>query len=249
MTTKVTAAMLAADVPTSASIAQAIASEALERDAAIAAAVAGVQPGGKAANRQVFAASGTWTKPIGFSSNAMVLVEMWGGGGAGGGGLYGAGGGGGGAGSQLGVGGTSFSGQSGGGAVAGGSTTVINSGGASAFENSTSTFGGRDAVGGVAPQGSAGSVNPISAVIRFPFDGFTGGGGSAGAFFKGKSSGKSDAVAAQTADALSKSEEVAAHKEEVKSKVQDSDHAVNSQDRTSLIESLSADSVRKSGKD
>ena len=79
MNTKVTAAMLAADVQTSASIAQAIASEALERDAAIAAAVAGVQPGGKAANRQVFAASGTWTKPAGFSLNAMVLVEMWGG--------------------------------------------------------------------------------------------------------------------------------------------------------------------------
>jgi len=66
-----------------------------------------------------------------------------------------------------------------------------------------------------------------------------------GAFFKGKSSGKSDAVAAQTADALSKSEEVADHKEEVKAKVQESDNAVNSQDRASLIESLSADSVRR----
>lgn len=38
---------------------------------------------GKPANRQVFTASGTWTKPTGFGSNAMVLIEAWGGGGSG----------------------------------------------------------------------------------------------------------------------------------------------------------------------
>lgn len=77
----------------------AIATEVTNRNAAITAAVSGATPAStvKAADRQVFTANGTWTKPTGFGAKAMVFVELWGGGGAGGGGLYGAGGGGGGA--------------------------------------------------------------------------------------------------------------------------------------------------------
>lgn len=53
--------------------------------------------GAKAADRQVFTASGTWTKPSGFGSKAVALLEAWGGGGGGynsGGVLTGGGGGG-----------------------------------------------------------------------------------------------------------------------------------------------------------
>ena len=54
------------------------------------------------------------------------------------------------------------------------------------------------------------------------------------AFFKGRSSGKTEIKIDQIIKA-----------EEVKATVQESDNAVNSQDRTGLIESLSADSVRR----
>jgi|UPI000783B2AB hypothetical protein len=40
--------------------------------------------GGKGADRQVFTVSGTWTKPSGYSTNAMAYVQCWGGGGGGG---------------------------------------------------------------------------------------------------------------------------------------------------------------------
>jgi len=40
--------------------------------------------GGGASDRQAFTSSGTWTKPSGFSSTAMALIEGWGGGGGGG---------------------------------------------------------------------------------------------------------------------------------------------------------------------
>lgn len=59
-------------------------------------------------------------------------------------------------------------------------------------------------------------------------------GGLVFAFFKGRSSGKTEAKVEQW--------EVIA---EVQKTVQESDNAVNSQDRASLIESLSADSVRR----
>lgn len=54
------------------------------------------------------------------------------------------------------------------------------------------------------------------------------------AFFKGHSSGKTEIKLDQVIKA-----------EEIKATVQESDNAVNSQDRASLIESLSADSVRR----
>ena len=63
-------------------------------------------------------------------------------------------------------------------------------------------------------------------------------GGLLVAFFRGRKSGKIEEKIAQ----IEKTEEKI-------EKVKESDNAVNSQDRTSLIESLSADSVRKSGKD
>lgn len=46
----------------------------------------------KPANHQDFSSSGTWTKPVGFSNNSVVLVRLWAGGG--GAGSYGGGGGG-----------------------------------------------------------------------------------------------------------------------------------------------------------
>jgi len=54
------------------------------------------------------------------------------------------------------------------------------------------------------------------------------------AFFKGRASGKTEIKLDQVIKA-----------EEVKATVQEVDNAVNSQDRASLIESLSADSVRR----
>jgi len=59
-------------------------------------------------------------------------------------------------------------------------------------------------------------------------------GGLIFAFVKGRSSGKTEIKL----DQVIKSEEI-------KATVQESDNAVNSQDRASLIESLSADSVRR----
>lgn len=60
-------------------------------------------------------------------------------------------------------------------------------------------------------------------------------GGLVFAFLKGRSSGKTEIKLDQVIKA-----------EEVKATVQESDNAVNSQDRASLIESLSVDSVRRS---
>ena len=59
-------------------------------------------------------------------------------------------------------------------------------------------------------------------------------GGLIFAFFKGRSSGKTEAKVKQW--------EVIA---EVQKTVQESDNAVNSQDRASLIESMASDSVRR----
>lgn len=59
-------------------------------------------------------------------------------------------------------------------------------------------------------------------------------GGLIFAFLKGRSTGKTEVKL----DQFIKSEEI-------KATVQESDNAVNSQDRSSLIESLSADSVRR----
>jgi hypothetical protein len=50
--------------------------------------------GASGADRQIFTSSGTWTKPSGFPSTAMVLLEAWGGGGGGSSGGGGGGGGG-----------------------------------------------------------------------------------------------------------------------------------------------------------
>jgi len=60
----------------------------------IAIALAAAQP--KGADLQTFNASGTWTKPSGYSANSRVLIQCWGGGGSGGKSTYGGGGGGGG---------------------------------------------------------------------------------------------------------------------------------------------------------
>lgn len=54
------------------------------------------------------------------------------------------------------------------------------------------------------------------------------------AFFQGRKAGKADYKAEQVERAT-----------EIKTTIQKVDHAVNSQDRTSLIESLSTDSVRR----
>lgn len=76
---------------------------------------------------------------------------------------------------------------SGGGAVGGWASSDAtglsgqSSGGASAFGdngNYPRVVGGPDCVG-VRATGGDGSVNPINAVIRFPLDGYTGGGGAA----------------------------------------------------------------------
>lgn len=93
-------------------------------------------------------------------------------------------GGGGAAGSQLGDGGDGgdwISGSNGGGGGGvgggkGGNATGAAGGGGSPFGNATLSTPAPDIIGGI----SSGVANPISAVIRFPFDGFTGGGGSNG---------------------------------------------------------------------
>lgn len=93
-----------------------------------------------------------------------------------------AGSGGGGAGSQLGDGGASAAKLgSGGGGVSG--NPSIGSGGASAFGSIPSQAGvsgdaGPDIRGRDTPNSANGFVNEVNAVIRFPFDGFTGSGGS-----------------------------------------------------------------------
>lgn len=99
------------------------------------------------------------------------------------------GGGGGAAGSQLGDGGAggdwiSGSDAGGGGGIGGGkggntvSSPAGPGGGGSPFGNANFTTPAPDIIGGV----GTGIANPISAVIRFPFDGFTGGGGMIGKF-------------------------------------------------------------------
>lgn len=93
--------------------------------------------------------------------------------------------GGGAAGSQLGDGGNGYYG---GGGVGLGNVYDSGYGGGSAFGPISflyaelTTWGGLDCAGNVAKPGNSagsdGNVNPINATIRFPFDGFTGGGGS-----------------------------------------------------------------------
>lgn len=92
-----------------------------------------------------------------------------------------AGSGGGGSGSQLGRGGSSNGGVSGGGGI-GQAGNSIGSGGGSPFGSNwlAPSSGGYDIIGNSAASGSKGASNPINAVIRFPFDCFTGGGGGGG---------------------------------------------------------------------
>lgn len=95
-----------------------------------------------------------------------------------------AGTGGGGAGSQLGNGGftTAVASHCGGAGVNGGSVLANFAGGASAFGNSVREGDCGPSIAGTRPApGLAGIANPINAVIRFPFDGFTGSGGAPGA--------------------------------------------------------------------
>ena len=54
------------------------------------------------------------------------------------------------------------------------------------------------------------------------------------AFFQGRKAGKADYKAEQVEQAI-----------EIKTTIQEVDHAVNSQDRASLIESMASDSVRR----
>jgi hypothetical protein len=99
-TTVVPIGMLDPAVAPKSYVDSAIATEVTNRNSAITSAIAAAgvgAAGGKAANRQVFTANGTWTKPTGFGANAVVLIEAWGGGGAGASSSTYAGGGGGGA--------------------------------------------------------------------------------------------------------------------------------------------------------
>ncbi len=94
-------------------------------------------------------------------------------------------GGGGAAGSQLGNGGSAGAEFCGGAGVGG--NNAYGTGGASAFGSSIDSSGGPDAAGIVVAGGSTyaetlGDVNPMYSMIRFPFDGFTGGGGAANTF-------------------------------------------------------------------
>jgi hypothetical protein len=83
-TTVVPIGMLDPAVAPKSYVDSAIATEVTNRNAAITAATSSITAGSKAANRQVFTASGTWTKPTGFGANAVVFIEVWGGGGSGG---------------------------------------------------------------------------------------------------------------------------------------------------------------------
>ncbi len=117
-------------------------------------------PSGAASDRQTFNSSGTWTKPSGYSSTAMALIEAWGGGGAGG---HGANGG----------------GASGGNTSFGSIITAY--GGAGGDQNVNTTVGGGGA-GGYASAGS-GRTNDTG------FEGFgyntTAGNSARGGFFTG----------------------------------------------------------------
>jgi len=87
--------------------------------------------------------------------------------------------GGGGAGSQLGNGGGSSTSSSGGGGGIANNSAVGTSGGGSAFGPNSGSTGGPDVIAKVDLTSSAtGDRNPINAVIRFPTDGFVGGGGT-----------------------------------------------------------------------
>ncbi len=154
-------------------------------------------------------AGGVTTGQAGATSSFGALISATGGasnGGAGGTGTGGdfqaAGGtggstntsGGGGAGSQLGVGGNGYNGSFGAGAGVGG-VNARSTAGSSPFgwDSQDLTTGGMDCMGGTPTVhrdvgGSYhGAVNPSGRIIRFPFDGFTGGGGS---YFAGGAGGR-----------------------------------------------------------
>lgn len=79
--TKIPTSMLADTFATQANIDAAIAAEVTARNAAIAEIPTPTVP--VALNYQVFNASGTWTKPSGYGTNALAKIQVWGGGGGG----------------------------------------------------------------------------------------------------------------------------------------------------------------------
>lgn len=156
---------------------------------------------------QQFDASGTWTKPSGFSASALVIMEAWGTGGGGGSGGGGSGGGGGSyarkemlyseaassyaitivagaintAGGNTTIGSVLTAYGGGRGSSTAGSGGGGGGGAVSAGSDGTSSAGAAGGAGGngYADPGGAGGINSTSAAVRGGFDG--GGGGGAGA--------------------------------------------------------------------
>lgn len=137
---------------------------------------------------QTFTASGTWVKPEGISSNALVLVEIWG---AGGGGCRRSGGGGGAytnkwfRASELGVNESIVIGSGG----AGGSTVTAGVGGNSSFGSLVTAYGGGGGgvsgsgsrLGGGGGGGGVLSTGQAGQTLAGGFGGTGGGGGNDGA--------------------------------------------------------------------
>ena len=140
---------------------------------------------------QSFTANGTWTKPAGIASNALVMVEMWGGGGGGGALARGAGGGGGGfirafyRAGQLGGSVSVIIGAGGSTNTVGGNTSfgtlVAYGGGAGGDNASADTIGGNG--GGALQSGLSGRGDPtagLGASAVLGADGYFGGGAGGG---------------------------------------------------------------------
>lgn len=122
----------------------------------IAIALAAAQP--KGADLQTFNASGTWTKPSGYSANSRVLIQCWGGGGSGGKSTYGGGGGGGGYNERW----ITLSDM---GAT---ETITIGAGGAAISANGTGNTGGTTSVGTrLSAYGGAGGIGFINGAAAY----------------------------------------------------------------------------------